>query len=389
MKKQLNSLLLVNVKGQNVERFIHRLISLNINLLLIDYVSYKEVNIKISNSDYVRIKACKSIYSLQIIDCYGFFKLKKMIKNNYFFIIAIISGIMLLVCLSNIIFNVSVVHTNKDIRKIILDDLENMGLKKFSFKKSYDDINKIKQQILDNHKDKIEWLEIEKIGTMYQVRLEMREIGDKKLKTTAQNVVAKQTAIIKKIEAFSGEIVKNVNDFVNKDDVIISGSISLNNHFKNNVRALGQVWGEVWYETTIEYPLNYHEIKYFNNYKNVYVFKFLNYNIESTFNSDKNKVIKSCDMLKHPLLPVKLVKQRQQEIEFINNKYSVAQALKLANKKARAQIDSKLNDNEYIISEKNLNITTKDSKIIVRTFFAVYEDITSYGKIDVVPKEGD
>ena len=37
---------------------------------------------------------------------------------------------------------------------------------------------------------------------------------------------------------------------------------------------------------------------------------------------------------------------------------------------------------------KNLKINVKDSKIIVESFFAVYEDITDYGEIEE-PKVGE
>ena len=48
---------------------------------------------------------------------------------------------------------------------------------------------------------------------------------------------------------------------------------------------------------------------------------------------------------------------------------------------------SQLNDNEYIIDQKNLKVSIKDSKIILDTFFTVYEDITSYKKIEELIEE--
>ena len=50
------------------------------------------------------------------------------------------------------IFSIEVIHTDKSIRNKMLSELENYGLKIHAFKKSYDEVQKIKEQILTNHK---------------------------------------------------------------------------------------------------------------------------------------------------------------------------------------------------------------------------------------------
>ncbi len=372
----------INIKGKNIDRFIRKLITLKIELLEIEYINYKEANIKIYKKDYEKVLEIKTIYETNILDSYGLIKIRKVLKMNQILIMSLTLGIVLLIFLSNIIFSVEVVHTNKDIRNIVLNELSNHGIKKYHFKKNYNQLQEIKKQILDDYKDKIEWLEIEEIGTKYQVRLEIREINSQKENTTERNIIAKKDAIIRNVEAKSGEIIRNTNDYVNKGDVVISGEIKLNEETKDTVRADGKIYGEVWYTTTTEYPLHYQEVKKLNNTKNTYVIKFLNKEIELTFNKYKQKQATEKEIISHPLLPIKLVKQYQQEIEKIDTVYTQKEALKLANDKAREKIESKLNDKEYIISEKNLKITLKDSKIIVKTFFTVYEDITDYGKIE-------
>ena len=44
---------------------------------------------------------------------------------------------------------------------------------------------------------------------------------------------------------------------------------------------------------------------------------------------------------------------------------------------------SKLNDNEYIIDYKRLNVDENNSKIVLELFFSVCEDITDTQKIDM------
>ena len=385
---KFRSVVKIKVKGKNVDRFIRKLIALKIELLEINYISYKEVYIKVSKKDYEKILEIKTIYETDIIENYGIIKIKRQLQLNKIFIIMVLIGIILLIFLSNLIFEVEVVHTNKEIRNLVLEELENNNIKKYRLKKSYNQLIEIKEKILSKHKDKIEWLEIEEIGTKYQVRLEIRKETEKPNTTQIRNVIAKKDAIVKSVKASKGVIVKKENDYVKKGDVIISGNITLNDETKDLVSASGKVYGEVWYKTTIEYPLHYKETKDLNNAKNVYTIKFLNKNIELTFNKFKDKIVKDEEIISHPLLPIKLVKQYQREVKKIDQTYTKDQALQLAKNLARKEIESKLNDKEYIIEQKNLKINVKDSKIIVESFFAVYEDITDYGEIEE-PKVGE
>lgn len=377
----------IKIKGKNIERFIHKLIALKIELLEINYLNYKEVEIKIYKKDYPKLLKIKTIYETELINSYGMIKIKKIIKTNQIMITFVILGLILLFFLSKMIFDIKVVHTNKDIRTLLINALNDEGVSKYHFKKSYNQIQNIKQKILKKYKQQIEWLEIEEIGTKYVIRLETRKINKTKIDEKPQNVVAKKQAIIKKIEAQSGEIIKNVNDYVNKGDVIISGSINLNEDLKDIIHSEGKVYGEVWYQVTTEYPMHYKETKLKNNKKNVYVIKILNKEIELTMKKFKEKKVKEKTILRHNLLPISFVKQNQQQIETIDKNYTEKEALKIVSSLAREKIESKLNDKEYIIKQKNLKITVKNSKIIVRSFFSVYEDITDYSVLEEVGED--
>ena len=372
----------LRVSGKNIERFIHKLVSKKIDLLEINYLNYKEVLIKVWQSDYEKILKIKTIYNIEQVNTYGLIKIKKIIKFNRVLIISILFGLVLLIILSNMIFKVEVVHTNKEIRHIIYHELAEKNISKFHFQKSYQDINKIKNEIILKHKDKIEWLEIKKIGTKYQIRVEERKQNKNQILEDPQNIIAKKSCVLKKITASQGEIIKNVNDYVNKGDIIISGSINLNEETKSITRALGNVYGEVWYKVTTTFPLNYKEIKYLNNYKKVYVIKFLNKKIELTLKPFNQKKIKEKVILNHPVFPFKLVYQDQEEIIKTNKTYTKEQALKQVHKLVTKKIESKLNDKEYIIKQKDLKILVKDSKIVVESFISVYEDVTDYVSIE-------
>lgn len=389
---QLKSSVKIRIQGKNIERFLKKVIRLNIEILDLKIVRYNEAILKIYKKDLEKVEEIKTIYEIEQIDTFGLDKLKKLIKKNQYLFISIIIGYIILQLLTHMIFKIEIVHNNKEIRNLLRNELKEYGIEEKHLKKSYSSIQSIKKKILNKYKDQIEWLEIEEEGTKYIVRVEERIITKSKNSIPIQNIVAKKSAILKKIIASSGEIVKNVNDYVNKGDVVITGDIQLNEVTKNLIGANGKIYGEVWYKTTVEYPLHYQETISLNKNKTVYAIKFLNRYFSIEWNRYKTKNIKEKILLKNNLLPIQLVKQEQTETKVIDEKYTKEEAIKKAIDRAKAQIEGKLNDNEYIIDYKQLNVEQNDSKIVVEIFFSVCEDITDTKEIvseETQIKEGE
>ncbi len=378
----MTSKIKLNVKGKNIERFIKRLKSNNIDLIKIEYIKYNEINIIIYKKDYEKLLELKTIYDVNIKDIYGIIKVREVINIYKYLIGFIIIGIIVLIFLSNVIFNVEVIHNDKNLRNFIINELENYSIKKYKFKKSYNEIQNIKNDILNKYQDKIEWLEIEEKGTSYIIRVEPRIIPNNEVSYEKQNVIASKSAVIKKIIAKSGEVVKNLNSYVNKDDIIISGNIYLNEEIKDTIKADGIVYGEVWYNVKVEYPYVYSEIKEKSNYQDVYVLKIFDKEIEFTFNKFKDKKIEENIILQNNILPIYLVKQRQQELETISLLLTSEEAKDKAIEEAIKKMNETLDGEEKVIDYKVLSFNIEEDKVILDVFFTVYEDITSYSKIE-------
>ena len=379
---KLKSKIRIKVTGRKVEYFLKRLMSYKIELLDIKVINSKEVILLIYKRDYERLEQLKSIYELEIVNYEGILKLKQIININKFIILFSLLGLAILIFLSNIIFKVEVVHNDKSIRTLLIKELANYEIEPKKLKKSFKEIEKIKKKILEKHREKIEWLEIENIGTKYIVKVEERKIIDIKKDYIKQNVVAKKSAIIKKVFAKNGVIVKNVDDYVKAGDVIISGEILLNETIKDTIKAEGEIFGEVWYNIKVEYPYIYSEKKMTGKKNNVFAIKFLNKTLELfNFNKYKDKIIDEEILLNHIFLPISFVKQKPKEIEIIEYVATEEEAINKALGKGRMQIKSQLNDSEYIISEKQLKVDIKESKIVLDIFYAVYENITDYMEI--------
>ncbi len=379
----LRSSIVLNIKGKNVNRFINKLVKQNIDILNIKYINYKEIEIRVFKSDLEKIEKIKSIYELNEVNSYGLIKIRKILIKNKILLFFMFIGFLFILLLTNVIFDVEVVHNKKEIQELLISELKKYGITEKKFVKSFNEIEKIKKEILEKYKDKLEWIEIERVGTKYIVRVEERKIPNSDVETQNRNIVAKKSAIIKTIIAENGVVVKNVNDYVKAGDVIVSGSIYLNEALKSVVRANGKVYGEVWYKSEVEMPFVYYEENYTSNTNKVLTLSFLNKKFELfNFNKFENKEIDEKNIVKHLFLPIKLSLETQREVKKTDKIYTIDEAIEMAKNKSISSMESKLNDKEYIISSKNLKVEIKESKIVLEMFFSVYEDITDYKIIE-------
>lgn len=378
----LKSKIKLNIKGKNINRFIMRLHNNKIEILKCINKNKEEIDIIIYEKDYEKLKQIKTIYNIEKLNTYGIIKIKKKLNLNKYLIISMILGLIILKTLTSIIFKIEIIYNDQETINFIKNELKQYGITEKTFKKSYKKIQTIKENIINKHRDKIEWLEIETLGTKYIVRLEMRKLEEKKEEKQNRNIIAKKDAIIKEIKAEHGQIIKEINSYIKKGEIIISGNILDNEVIKDTIPAEGVVFGEVWYETKVTYPFAYKETKELNNHQKVYVIKILNKEIELTKNKYKTKKIEEKNILSNNLLPIKLVKQKQIETEEIEEILTTDEAIQKATEKAINQMKNNLKEKEYIINYKILNTNIKESELELNIFFSIYENITDYETIE-------
>lgn len=378
----LKSKIKINIRGKNINRFIMRLHNNKIEILKCIQKNKEEIDIIIYEKDYEKLKKIKTIYNIEKINTYGIIKIKKQLNINKYLIISMILGLIIIKTLTSMIFKIEIIYNDQETINFIRNELKQYGIKEKKFKKTYKEIQTIKENIINKHRDKIEWLEIETLGTKYIVRLEMRKLEEKKEEKQNRNIIAKKDAIIKKIKAEHGQIIKEINSYVKKGDIVISGNILDNEIIKDTIPAEGVVFGEVWYETKVTYPFAYKETKELNNQQEIYVIKILNKEIELTKNKYKTKKIEEKNILSNNLLPIKLVKQKQIETEEIEEILTTDEAIQKATEKAINQMKTTLKEKEYIINYKILNTNIKESELELNIFFSIYENITDYETIE-------
>ena len=361
----------VSVKVSNPDRFFLKCHEKNIAIYEIQRMD-NEVKIKIQTKDYSKLKQMWFI-KIKKIEPIGIHALKKKIQKHHIFLIAIGIGLVFLYVLSHIMLSVTVVHSNQDIRFLLMNALEEKGIKENTWRKSYQEIEKIKQEILDEYPDQLEWLEIEVNGLDYIVRVEERKLEQEDSTPEACNVVATKDGIVKEMIYMNGEALFKRNDSVKKGDILISGTIKKDEETKSTVCATGSVYAEVWYTVKASVPLSYEEYELTGKtrwnikLKNAAYHDFLFKSRLETYDEEITPLFTLFGT------EVSFVKQHEtvKKVFTMEENEAADKALTLALEKISATLEEK----EMIIAKKVLKKEVNNSTMNIEVFVSVLEQI--------------
>ena len=383
-----NNYIKVKIEGKNVNNYIKWLIKNKINIIKLKIIKHNTLEIIINQKDYKLLSKYSKTYKIKVLEKYGNARIYDKIKNNLPIILSIFFSILLLNILSNTIFSINIVYNDKVIVDILKKELEKYDIKKYKRKRNYKYLNKIKNQILNDNKDKLEWIEIEESGTKYIIRVVERKKESKLEEYQYQSIIARKNATITNIKAFSGEKNKTINQYVRKGEIIINGVITKPDNEKIYTKATGLVYGEVWYKVNIEYPLYYKEEKLTGKNKNIIVINFLNYKIP-LFQYKKYKQFKSKSniLIENNFIPFQIVKEQIYELNIKEQIYTQEEVIEKAIDKAKTKLLGKNNNIKeikevHILDKENLN-----SKVRLNLFISVIEDITEVIEIKEAQNE--
>ena len=372
--------ILIRITGKDVVRFIKNLMKMNISFYDINYID-KSVYIKIDEKDYEKIKKIKTLYMIDIIEYYGLLRIKYFLKKYRIVLVSLVISFLLFLFLTHIIFSIEVKTNNIELEKKIINELDELGIKRYNLVISYKKQEEIKKEIINKLRNEIEWLEIKRMGTKYEVLLEERLISDDITDDKPRNIIAKKNAVITKINAISGEVIGKVDSYVKKGDILISGVIHKKEDKVGETKAIGKVLGEVWYNVTVLLPYHYfNETK--TNKKDIFLsIRFLNKEIElfsKKYDSSNRETIYN---ITNSFLPIGISLRKKEETIKEDYVYTYDNILVNAKKIASEKLYDKLGKNIEIIYEKCLKLEEENSKIKVVMFYKVIEDITDYGDI--------
>lgn len=387
--EQLNKRVRVRIVGSNINNYLKRVIKNKINVIHLNPVSYREVHVILEYSEYKKLLKLKSIYEISVMENLGGKKFEETLGKNAIMLMFIVLGLFLIMFLSRVVFSVDVIHQDSEIRELLKSALKKEGIVKYSLKKNYEELEGIRDRILEDNKHLLEWIEISSYGTKYIVRVEERKLNEKEDEFRYQSIVSKKEAVLTKVEAIRGEKIKGANEHVKAGEVVISGYITRPDNSKVPTKAEGTIYGEVWYEVEVDYPIVYQETNLTGNSKTVYAFYFFGRRI-SLFDFDnyrsfeaKQKVLVSSNFL-----DIKFVREKQFEAEIKDEVYTE----EIAKVKAIDYIKSKMiRDNKDIIEISDVKILEEDideDSVSFKLFVKAIEDIGEVVVIDEIREEG-
>lgn len=353
--------------SNELNRFIKKCIDNNINLYNISYVKDKMV-VLIDVKDYLKIKRLNYYSKIRVVKYDGLLNIKKIIKDNMFYISVIFLSFIWMNLLTNYIVDIEIIHSNSGIRRLLKKELDKNNVKRFSLAYSFEELDNITKKILADNKNNLEWVSIKKDGMKYIVRAEERIIKSEVVSDKPRDIVASKDAYITKVISSKGNVLVRQGEYVKKGTVLISGKITLYEDVKGVTSASGSVYGNVWYECTVETPkeISSERLTGRKRYNLNVGNKILLRNKYQNFRQKNIREIK--------IFGLKIKFYREEEVEIIKTKTDDEYALN----RLKEEFDKKLNGKGVIIYQKVLKKDENNSTIKYRVFIITNELINAY-----------
>lgn len=365
-----NIRIIVNGGGINLIQYL-----VNHNIYYYDLVREKDKYIITTSID--NYKKLNRRFQCYIIRYYGKNFIINCFVNNKYMIMSLIIGLFILYLLTSTIFKININTNDENIKNLLTESLKDNGIYIYKRKKSFNELLNIKEKILSDNKDYLEWIEIKEKGCTYNVDVTPRIKKEEDiLNNEPSDIIAKKDGKILYIVSENGVKVKDINDYVKKGEVLISGNIIKGEDIIYKTNSKGKIYAEVWSSVHITMPFNYTEYIYTGRKVNHYYLDIFNYKFTIMGKYDNPNVIKSKKVvLDKPYLPFKLYKEEKKIYEYKEYILTLEEAYKKALKKSEEIINRNLKDDEYIIYKNVLKKEVFRSKIILEVFFKTYENI--------------
>jgi len=355
----------------------------NFNIAAYEVKSNKDSTVvKIALSDLEKVEKYFFAIKHEIISYVGLSFYKKMFFKYALLIACFFISLVFIFVASFFIVDIEIIHEDEMLVKLVAKELEKNDIHKFSLRKSFTDLEKIKEKIKNANLDKIDWLEISQVGMKYVVRVEERILNKNEKREEFCNIYAKKSGLISSISVYAGEKNVNVNDYVEKGDLLINGITYYNEEEKRMVCASGSVIGKVWYQVSVEVPLVYYEKKETGKKRKNIIF---NYNgIDYKIFKNRINVFVSTKRKIFDLLGFEIYVQTDKEVKKTKRIYTEAEAVEKGLALAREKVNILINESGEIVDEKVLQKVVNNSTIKLDVFMVAQEEI---GAQSIMEKE--
>lgn len=369
------------VTGNDVSKFLNCLMKKNIYIWNVSKINNK-FYINISIKDYLQLYkfAHKNHVRCKIQNKYGLPFIINKYKKRLGLATGLIFFITFLIFMSQFIWTIEIRgNKNIDITKLSRF-ISSQNISPGKFRKNID-VRTIEKNILLKFQE-ISWVAINIEGSKAIININEVTPAPSNLDAgTPCNIVAAKEGIIKRVEAYNGQNVVEIGDFVKKGQILVSGILedkSLNN---TPVHARAKAIAKVDEIVKFCQPTNEKKIIY----KDVSTNYYLNVNkknlpLNFSFSNSKNSDLKKfnsviCPKIFNISLPFNIVKSK--------NKQPITISIKLTDDEAKNKIQQKIKNyenkmklqNTKIISKKIIRCSTFNENYIIEIKYSTEQDI--------------
>jgi len=371
----------VKVSGKGLERFINILTRNGHHIWHVKRHGTETVTFKMRVQDAMKIRrfARKSGCRISFLQRSGApFLLRRLLKNSGFMLGAA-AFLFIIFILSNMIWGIEIKGAKPATEYQIRKELDKMGVKIGKVQFLVENVEGIQRHLTDNV-NALTWVGVELKGTTYHLQVVEKNEPKKPEQLSPQNLIAKKKAIIVKMFVETGQKVVDLNDHVEKGQLLVSGVYGQEDN-PELTAAKGEVWGETWYKSHVELPLVTNFKVYNGKEKQKYSLLIGNFQIpvwgfgKNEFkNYETEQNVYKIHFLKWNL-PISYIHKTIREQEEYQRSYTHKEAELNALELAKKQIKSQLDEDAMIKDEKILHKTIRNGKVILDIHFKIIENI--------------
>ncbi len=371
----------LRVKGIFIEKFLNLALSNSVYFFNVRILSEEEIEINVLLQDFWKLKKIsqKVNCAIKIHKKNGIPFIWHRLKKRKLLIAGFTFFIFSLYFLSFFVWSIEIKsyeNLNYISKNRIIEAAKNNGLKIGGLKNKIDTHDLEKEIVQDINM--LSWVGIEFKGTKAVIKVVERVIpSQEQLEKKPQHIVASKDGIIKEFLVMVGEPKVEVGDTVHKGQILISGFV-----YPKKLKAKGLVRANVWYQ--YEYDINLSTIKkketgkyiekiYLEIDNSKFLLKgpkkipFKNFEKELYFNDLK------WDILNFNL---KLCKEIYYEVERVEKKIDIEEAVDMASKRSLKLINSQVQEGTKVI-DKQIKIVNRSKDMVrIKVMIKTYEDIS-------------
>lgn len=375
------------VEGFFTERFINTCINKNIFLFNIKRDKSTIIYAKVGIFDFKNVVkiAKQSKCRVKIQRKSGLPFLFNRYKKRKIFAIALVSIICVIIYLSNFIWNIEIVGTDKINQNELIKTINSEGLTIGKLKRKVD-LKSIINKIRLDRKD-IAWIGIDLKGTNAIVKVVEADAKPEIIKEDEYcNIVSDKEASIIKVNAQNGTVLVKEGDVVKKGTPLIAGWMEGKYTGTRYVHAEGSVEAKVWYSHKERIYYKQEEKLRTGNEEKKYTLNINNFEINlykklSNFeNYDTIKEQKKLKLFSNLYLPAGLIISNNYEVVNNNIVYNQDEAKEIGIVKSKEELDKNLKSKEDLLNTY-INTYPNEEYIDVEVIYEIKEIIGTKEKI--------